>query len=150
LLVVVSVAVIPTLALTGPAAAAKGGNKAKVAGCKQSVLTGTAFSNQGQCVSSAAKGSAPATLEFVTPGRTYSCSQASSCWGIIQWSGLSVGSQIEVVDSDSNAIEFISVESASMTDQRLNIPCGSDTIGVVAFVVGRTSIRSQTVDTPCG
>ena len=53
MLVVASVALLPALVFAGPAAASKGGQKVNVAVCKQSVLTGDAFPNRGQCVSSA-------------------------------------------------------------------------------------------------
>jgi hypothetical protein len=53
MLVVALVALLPALVFAGPAAASKGGQKVNVAVCKQSVLTGDAFRNRGQCVSSA-------------------------------------------------------------------------------------------------
>ena len=51
MLIVASMALLPALIFAGPAAAAKGGNKARVGLCKQIILNGAAFRNLGQCVS---------------------------------------------------------------------------------------------------
>jgi hypothetical protein len=59
MLVVASVTLLPALVFAGPAAAAKGGNKATVQQCKASVLTEAAFSNLGQCVRGANRATAP-------------------------------------------------------------------------------------------
>jgi hypothetical protein len=59
MLLVVSLALMPALMFAGPAAAAKGGNRATVEQCKQSVLAGAAFRNRGQCVSGGAKSVPP-------------------------------------------------------------------------------------------
>jgi hypothetical protein len=102
MVVVASVALTPALVFAGPAAADQGGNKVTVAVCKQSGLTGAAFRNQGQCLSSVPNQPQPQpswTLE-VDQGQHYDCNPPSppaQCWGVLSASGLAPFTAVHVV-----------------------------------------------------
>lgn len=107
MLVVASVALLPALVFAGPAAADKGGQKVDVAVCKDTVLTGDAFRNRGQCVSSAPRGVViepgpqSFTLTVDNSGGFYDCTPATTgkCWGVLLGSGLAQNSVVHVIGS---------------------------------------------------
>jgi hypothetical protein len=106
LLVVASVALLPASVIAGPAAASKGGQKVDVAVCKDSVETGDAFRNRGQCVSSAPRDVViePGPQIFtatVDNSGAYNCSSPATdlCWGVLKVSGLDPGSVVHVIGS---------------------------------------------------
>jgi hypothetical protein len=96
LLVVASMALMVGAGFAGPAVAAKGGNKAKVELCKQSVLTEPALRNRGECVSRGAKGVVPqpaGPVLFITTTQ-YECPGGSTqCWGHVQGGGFQPNSE---------------------------------------------------------
>jgi hypothetical protein len=159
MLVIASVALMPALMFAGPAAAAKGGNKARVEQCKQSVLTGAEFRNRGQCVSSGAKGVAPPPqLQVLTT--TYSCDNGADemCWGIVAGSGLKPNSVWQVAGFNI-AFPLIGEadDSGNVNENTfgavLDVGCGAQVSHVVATgttAAGTTISSNPPVNSPCG
>ena len=135
LLVVASVALLVGAGFAGPAAAAKGGNKANVELCKQSVLTG-AFSNRGQCVSSGAKGvptplpSRLFVLADIYTAPTPDCGgPGESCWGSVTGVSLEPLSDVAVREVQRNGVVVTPTPSFLVgkdggLDMRLFLVCG--------------------------
>lgn len=125
--VAASVALMPALVFAGPAAAAKGGSKAKVQQCKQS--GGMGFRNLGQCVSSSARGVPPpapsATLDLSND--TYACPNPNSptgiCWGTLTGSGLTPNSAWFVFDGGVVITNGQTDSTGSIGLTQLNIEC---------------------------
>jgi hypothetical protein len=131
MLVVASVALLPALVSAGPAAASKGGQKVNVAVCKQSVLTGDAFRNRGQCVSSAPRGVViepgpqSFTLTVDNSGGSYDCTPGTGlCWGVLQGSGLEPNSVVHVIGSGPDFTgTHATVQNGGSVSVNLNLPC---------------------------
>ena len=130
MLVVASVALLPALVFAGPAAASKGGQKVNVAVCKQSVLTGAAFPNLGQCVSSAPRDGViepgpQFTLTVDNSGGFYDCSPGTGlCWGVLLGSGLEPNSVVHVIGSGPGFTgTHATVQNGGSVSVSLNLPC---------------------------
>jgi hypothetical protein len=128
--VVASVALLPALFFAGPAAASKAGQKVNVAVCKQSVLTGDAFRNRGQCVSSAPRGVViePGPQSFtltVNNGGVYDCTPGTGlCWGALLGSGLQPNSVVHVIGSGPGFTgTHATVQLDGSVSVNLNLPC---------------------------
>lgn len=130
MLVVASVALLPALVFAGPAAASKGGQKVNVAVCKQSVLTGDAFRNLGQCVSSAPQDvviepGPQFSLTVDNSGGFYDCTPGTGlCWGALLGSGLEPNTVVHVIGSAPGFTgTHATVQNDGSVSVSLNLPC---------------------------
>ena len=151
MLVVASVALMPVLIFAGPAAAAKGGNKATVEQCKQSADMG--FRNLGQCVSSGAKGGSSASLQ-IQPLPLHPCvsgGPANGCFGTVVGSGLQPGGTVFIEGNNFTDALFVDVSASGSVDEEVPISCGEGTGHVVAtgLLAGGGTISSVPVNSPC-
>jgi hypothetical protein len=153
MLVVASVALMPALVFAGPAAAAMGGNKAKVQQCKQSGSTG--FSNRGRCVSSGARGMpAPGASLQIEPtvSQAAPCDnqEIPECWGTLVGSGLKPGTTWFVSLVGSPLFPFASGDVFGTGDFQvpLNMPCSTTDVVAVATTAAGNPITSPVAVTP--
>ena len=131
LMLVASVALLPALVFAGPAAGSKGGQKVDVAVCKQSVETGDAFRNRGQCVSSAPRDvviePGPQTFSVtIDNSGAYNCPPPATdfCWGVLMASGLDPGSVVHVIGSGPHFTgTHATVQGDGSVNVELNLPC---------------------------
>jgi len=153
LLVAATVAILPALVFTEPAAADKGGQKVTVAVCKDSVLTGDTFRNRGQCVSSAPRGKViePGPQAFtltIDNSGAYDCSLGTaSCWGVLLGSGLEPGSVVHVIGSGPGFTgTHATVLGDGSLDAILNLPCNVHDV----FIGGTAGDGTLTGKIPTG
>jgi hypothetical protein len=158
MLVVASVAIMPAVVFAGPAAAAKGGNKAKVQQCKQSGSTG--FRNLGQCVSSGAKGAPQPQTQLQIEAATYSGSSPTQCpifpndpnsgmcWGILSGSGLNPNTTWYVFDA-AGVLSTGQTDSTGSIDQPLFLECGAGETLVVAQATDPAGTVMAFAGSPC-
>ncbi|MGA7417180.1 MAG: hypothetical protein WBW80_04235 [Acidimicrobiales bacterium] len=155
---VVALVLMPVLIFAGPAAAAKGGNKATVEQCKQSADMG--FRNLGQCVSSGAKGVLPelpprlAILpDIYTVKNDPNCGgPGESCWGTVDGVSLKPTSLVtltEVQNNGQNVTSTLHVESDGIVDLQLRLACGDNAPdGITSVQASGTTASDVDINTP--